>query len=60
MCSITRRRIAWVSSTNPSRSTALHTIGWTMATYCLPSSRSPATARALSSAWNSQVLAHRS
>ena len=57
---MTRRRIAWTSLTKPSRSAALHTIGSTISTYSRPSARSPATGRALSSAWNSQVLAHRS
>ena len=32
MCSMTRRRMAWVSSTNPSRSAATHTIGCTIST----------------------------
>ncbi len=60
MCSMTRRRIAWTSSTKPSRCEADQTIGPTSSTYSSPSATSPATGRALSSAWNSQVLAHRS
>ena len=60
MWSSTRRRIAWTSSTKPSRSAADHTIGPITSTYSRPSARSPATGRALSSAWNSQVFAQRS
>ena len=40
-------------------SAACHTSGATASTYAPPSARSPATGRALSSAWNSQVLAQR-
>ena len=60
MWSRTRRRIAWTSSTNPSRCEADHTIGPTSSAYSAPSAASPATGRALSSAWNSHVFAHRS
>ena len=35
-----------------------HTLGATRSQNSLPSGRSPATGRALRSAWNSQVLAH--
>ena len=55
----TRRRIACTSATKPARPAAGQTNGATASTYSLPSARSPATGRALSSAWNSQVLAHR-
>ena len=58
MCATTRLRIAWVSATKFSRSAARQTIGATMSTNSWPSSRSPAHGRALSMAWNSQVLAH--
>ena len=56
----TRRRIACESSTKCSRVTALHTNGCVISTYSRPSASSPASGRALSSAWNSQVLAQRS
>ena len=47
------------SGTKSSRSHAVHTIGISASMYCSPSWVSPAAGRALSSAWNSQVLAHR-
>lgn len=59
MLSTTRRRIFCTSPTKLSRSAACHTSGDTASMYEAPSSGSPATARALSSAWNSQVFAHR-
>ena len=58
MWSSTRRRIACTSVTKPSRVEADHTIGVIRSTYSRPSAASPATGRALSSAWNSQVFAH--
>ena len=45
---------------SPSRSAADQTSGPMTSTYSRPSARSPATGRALSSAWNSQVFAQRS
>ena len=42
------------------RREACHTIGCTASQYICPTSLSPATGRALSSAWNSHVLAQRS
>ena len=59
MLSTTRRRIFCTSATKFSRSAACHTSGETASTYSAPSSGSPATGRALSSAWNSHVLAQR-
>ncbi|CPU67179.1 Uncharacterised protein [Mycobacteroides abscessus] len=59
-CASTRRRIACESSTKFSRPAADHTNGAIASSYARPSSRSPATVRALSSAWNSHVLAQRS
>lgn len=59
MFSTTRRRMRCTSGTKFSRSAAFQTSGSSAATYSSPSSRSPATGRALSSAWNSQVFAHR-
>ena len=56
----TLRRIAWVSSTKRSRCAACHTIGPMASVYAFPSAMSPATGLAFSSAWNSQVFAHRS
>jgi len=60
MCAVTRSRMACTDSTKPSRVDTAQTIGATLATYRSPSSRSPASGLALSSAWNSHDLAQRS
>ena len=60
MFSVTRSRIRCTDSTKPSRAALDHTLGATPATKRSPSSRSPASGRALSSAWNSQSFAQRS
>ena len=59
MASTTRRRICCTSGTKFSRSAACQTSGATASWYASPSAVSPATGRALSSAWNSQVFAQR-
>ena len=56
---MTRRRMARVSSTKPSRVEAFQIHGSTIASKSAPSSGSPAAARALSSAWNSHEWAQR-
>ena len=50
----------YVMVTDRSRLLLAHTFGATPAAYRSPSSRSPASGRAFSSAWNSQLLAQRS
>ena len=57
---MTRRRIARTSVTKFSRVLAIQIIGDSASMYAWPSALSPAANRALSSAWNSQVVAQRS
>jgi hypothetical protein len=52
--------IAWISATLPPSRRSGQTNGTTSSEKALPTSASPATGRAFSSAWNSQVFAQRS